>query len=115
MLALFPNILFLAPLSILAFRLALTATLVYSAWKHLSGIPDPISRSVGALEILVAVGIGVGAWTQLAGVAASLLLITEIALPRLRVVALGTALLALVIALSLIITGPGFFSFDLPL
>ncbi len=115
MLSLFPDILYLAPFSIFFIRIALATTLAYSAWQHFSNRSDASSRLLGALEVAAAVGIAIGAWTQVGGVAASLIFIGVIALPRLRVVALGTALLALVMALSLIVTGPGVFSFDLPL
>ena len=115
MLSLFPNILWLAPFSILFFRVALACTLAYSAWQHFSSSADTSKRTFGALEIAAAAAIVAGAWTQPAALGASMVLIAELALPRLRVVALGTALLALVMAVSLILTGPGTFSFDLPL
>ncbi len=115
MLAMFPDILFLAPFSVLAIRIALTATLVYSAWQHLAHGESAVGRILGVLEIAAACAIAVGAWTQLGGIAASLILLGAIALPHTRTTALGTTLLAFVMATSLIITGPGVFSFDLPL
>ncbi|MEK7133792.1 MAG: hypothetical protein AAB804_01840 [Patescibacteria group bacterium] len=115
MLSFFPDILFLAPFSVFFFRVALAFTLAYSAWRHFSSDADTSKRTLGALEIAAAVAIGVGAWTQPAALGASMILIAELALPRLRAVAFGTALLALVMAISLVVTGPGALSFDLPL
>jgi len=51
MLSLFPEILFLAPVSIFLFRVALALTLTYSAWRHFSSEADTGTRAFGALEI----------------------------------------------------------------
>lgn len=115
MLSLFPDILFLAPLSIVLFRVALALTLAYSAWRHFSSEADTGARIFGALEIAAAVAIGAGAWTQAAALGAAMILIAELGLPRMRAATLGTTLLALVMAISLVVTGPGLFAFDLPL
>ncbi len=115
MLSLFPDILFLAPYSVFFIRIALATTLLYSAWQHFSRDSDVLARTIGVLELAAALAIGVGMWTQVGGLAASVILIGEAASPRLRTVALGTVLLALVMAASLVVTGPGVFSFDLPL
>ena len=115
MLSLFPEILFLAPFSIFLIRIALATTLAYSAWNHFGGNAENNARVLAVLEIVAAIAIGVGVWTQAAALGAALILGATLALPRLRNVALGTALLALVMSLSLIVTGAGILSFDLPL
>ncbi len=115
MLSLFPDILFLAPFSIFLIRIALAMTLAYSAWNHFSNDTQSGARMLGILEIIAVITVGVGAWTQAAALGASLIIGATLALPRLRNVALGTALLALVMAITLIVTGPGSLSFDLPL
>ena len=115
MLSLFPEILFLAPVSIFLFRVALALTLTYSAWRHFSSEADTGTRAFGALEIAAAVSIGAGAWTQAAALGAVMILAAELGLPRMRTLAMGTTLLAFVMAISLVVTGPGAFSLDLPL
>ncbi len=115
MLSIFPDILFLAPLSIFLFRVALAITLAYSAWHHFRTASNTSARMFGILEIVAAVMIGAGAWTQAAAMGAAIILMTQLGLPHMRRAALGTTILALVMAVSLIFTGPGVFSFDLPL
>ncbi len=115
MLSLFPEILFLAPFAVVLTRIALATTLAISAWKHLSNESGDRAQILAVLEIIAALAIAAGVWTQAAGIAASFILIATLAFPRLRYHALGTTLLALVMALSLIVTGAGILSFDLPL
>ena len=115
MLSLFPDILFLAPFSIFLIRIALAMTLAYSAHGIISRMTPKAVRACLAYGNYSCNYRRVGAWTQAAALGASLIIGATLALPRLRNVALGTALLALVMAITLIVTGPGSLSFDLPL
>ncbi len=114
MLSLFPEILFLAPLSAFLLRIALACVLGYAAWKHFPH-EDSFVRIFSIIEITIAGALIAGAWTQGVALAALVALAIHFAVPRLRTVSLGTALLSLVISLSLIVTGAGAFAFDLPL
>lgn len=113
MLSVFPELLFLAPLGALVLRLSLALLLTVSAWNHSGGAGT--SRVLGVFEAGVAVLLIGGAWTQPATAGAILAAATWLALPRMNEFSRATALLALAIAVSLLVTGPGAFAFDLPL
>ena len=114
MLAMFPNVLFLGLYSALLIRTALALTLAYAAWNHVKG-ERAGHRILSGVEILTAGALAVGAWTQLAAIIAVCILAIWSAFPSTRTVARGTIALAIVLALSLIVTGPGAYAFDLPL
>lgn len=114
MLSLFPQILFLAPFSALLIRVALAVVFAYAAWKHMS-IADMVLRGIGIVEVAVAAALFVGFSTQAASCVAVLLVVTWLLLPSAHVYSRSTMYLALVMSLSLIITGAGALAFDLPL
>lgn len=114
MLSLFPQILFLAPFSAFLIRIALAIVFMYSAWNLLRQ-SDTLSRGTSIVEIVVAASLIAGIWTQAAALAGLVIIGIHFFTPRLRTVALGTALLSLVLCLSLLVTGAGAFAFDLPL
>ncbi len=111
MFAIFPNILFLAPLAPLIIRVALAVVFVYCAWQHMK------TRSLLAsalIETIIATALAAGAWTQPAALLALFVLGTML-LQSSRPLARPTLFLALVMCLSLILTGAGALAFDLPL
>lgn len=114
MLSLFPQILFLAPLATTLLRFSLAVVLGYGAWKHLSFASWNI-RVLGIVEIVLAGLVLVGAWVQPAALAAVVVSLAWALWRPSRSMPLSTILLALVIALSLVVTGAGAFAFDLPL
>lgn len=111
MLSLLPEMMFLAPFSAFLIRIALASTLTYAAWNHFSGT----SNGLATAEILASVAIIAGAWTQIGAIVGALIICVWLAFPQSRNVSRGTAFLALVLCLSLIVTGPGAIAFDLPL
>ncbi|OGG69732.1 hypothetical protein A3F27_00920 [Candidatus Kaiserbacteria bacterium RIFCSPHIGHO2_12_FULL_53_13] len=113
MLSTLPSILFLAPFSAFLIRIALALTLGLAARKHFSGAQGNIW--LATVETVTAIIIFAGAWTQVGAIAGTFIICAWLLLPRLRPVSRGTALLALVLCLSLIVTGAGAFAFDLPL
>ncbi len=114
MLSIFPEILFLSPFAAFLIRVALGLLFAFAAWE-LAKKPD-LPRRIGALvKLIIGVALIAGAWTQVAALAAALLLIGAVAMPKMRVSSLSTILLALVMAVSLILTGAGALAFDLPL
>ncbi|MDO8562031.1 MAG: hypothetical protein Q7S05_04380 [bacterium] len=114
MLSVFPDILFLAPLSASLIRIALGLVLAYAAWKHFSQAEN-FSRFLAVVEFLSAIAVTLGARTQVGALVGVAIISIWLSRAPLRPVALGTALLALVMCLSLLVTGGGAFAFDLPL
>lgn len=132
MLSLFPQILFLAPLSTALLRVCAGLVFVYLAYVHFSkrkAAAEELSTLIGGahviiplysvVELLIAVSLIAGVWTQLAAllgwaVALKVLFIRH-SLRELKPLSqLSYALLA-AICFSLVFTGAGAFAFDLPL
>ncbi|MEK9154246.1 MAG: hypothetical protein AAB798_02125 [Patescibacteria group bacterium] len=114
MLSFFPEILFLAPLSATLIRVALGVAFGYAAWKHLN-TADALERTLGVAEGATALALIAGAWTQPAAILSIVIFFIHTAIPRLRVLPASTALLLLVMCVSLLLTGAGALAFDLPL
>lgn len=114
MLSIFPEVLFLAPFAALALRLSLAAVLLFTAWAHVSH-PDTLPRVLALVEAAAAVALLVGAWTQPVALFAAAWLFASMFFHDMRLFPKSTIALALIIALSLVVTGPGTFALDLPL
>ncbi len=114
MLSIFPEILFLAPFAALALRLSLAATLLFTAWAHVSR-PETLPRIWALIEAATAVSLMVGAWTQPVALFAAAWLFASMFFHDMRIFPKSSVALALIIALSLVVTGPGAFALDLPL
>ena len=114
MLSVFPELLFLSPLAPFLIRLAVSAAFAYAAWKHAKN-PDGLMRGFAVIEGAIAILLLGGAWTQPAAFLSLLVLLSSYWTPRLRFASSGTTLLLLVMALSLLLTGPGAFAVDWPL
>lgn len=114
MLSIFPEILFLSPLAPFLIRVALGLLFASAAWTHLKR-QDIASRTLSIVEFVIAAALIVGAWTQPAALLGSIVAAVWLFRPTSRVYARSTVLLALVLSLSLIVTGAGAFAFDLPL
>lgn len=113
MLSVFPELLFLSPLAPLIIRVALGLLLAYATWHHVTQ-QSPKERVIGILAGVLAISLIVGAWTQPASIVATLLLLAALSAGS-RILPKSTLLLAIAMALSLIVTGPGAFAIDLPL
>lgn len=114
MLSLFPELLFLAPFSALLVRVALAALFAHVAWRRLN-TGMMLLKYFAALDGLIALALFFGFFTQLAALAAALCIAAWFFVSTWRPVPVSTVLLALIMAFSLILTGPGPFGFDLPL
>ncbi len=114
MLSVFPEILFLSPLAPFLIRLALGGFFIHAAWTHMkdTGI---LPRTFSVIEGAIAVLLLAGAWTQPAALGAFFVIVIHMLMPKLRTISFGTLLLALVMCLTLLVTGAGAFAFDLPL
>lgn len=111
MLSLFPELLFLAPLSAVLIRLAAAFTFGYMATKRL-GAPS-VMRSLGIVEGLVAVLLFIGLYTQAAAIIGLTLTVIYTLISRFRIVPLSTILLLGAMSLSLLVTGPGPFTLSI--
>jgi len=114
MLSVFPEILFLAPFSAFFIRITLALVFAYAVSHHFKN-NDITVRGFSIVEAATAVALLLGAWIQPVAILSICLIGSWFLLPKLRSVALGTALLSLVLALTLLITGAGPLAFDLPL
>lgn len=120
MLSLFPSLLSWNQLSPFLIRLCLGFTLIYLRYKTFrKSNVDSKEKAISIIESLSAVLILIGLWTQLAAI-----IIAVDMLIRLFFKAKSRALLTdgvnyylilLVMAISLALTGAGFFAFDMPL
>ncbi len=119
MLSLFPQILFLAPFSALLIRIAAAVVFGYDAWNRFSRKPAPWVMVVVVLEIVVAIMLLVGFYTQAAALVGAitlgLLFYVNFADEKINVIREITWWLMLILLFSLMVTGPGPFAFDLPL
>lgn len=112
----FPELLFLAPLSALVIRASVAALFALSAYMRVRGDATTFIYIMAALEALVALSLALGYRSQVGALLAVLIIGAWIFMGRpVRLYPLSTALLALVMSLSLLVTGPGAFAFDLPL
>lgn len=114
MLSIFPELLFLSTFSALALRLSLVAILGLTAWQHVSR-RELLVRGWALLEIAAAAALLAGAWTQPVALIAAVWLFASLFVKEMRLFQKSTIALAIVMALSLVVTGPGAFAFDLPL
>jgi len=116
MLSMFPELLFLAPLSALVIRASVAALFALSAYMRVRGEASTFIYIMAALETLAALSLAIGYKSQLVAFLGVLLIGVWIFMGRpVRQYPLSTALLAAVMSLSLLVTGPGAFAFDLPL
>ncbi len=114
MLALLPQILFLGAFAATLIRTVLAFMFAYSAWNNVSK-QDTSVRAFALLEVAIAAALFVGAWTQAIAIAASVMLALSLLMPQFRMWPRSTIALMLVMSITLIVTGPGAFAFDLPL
>lgn len=132
MLSVFPQLLFLSPVSATLLRLAAGAMFLYLSYYHYSnrqraaaelgmlvGMSMPLLVLYALVELLVAISLILGLWTQVSalvglGIAAKILFVRNRLKELKPLSSLSYALLGL-ICLSLVMTGAGAFAFDLPL
>ncbi|MEK7132999.1 MAG: hypothetical protein AAB830_03005 [Patescibacteria group bacterium] len=114
MLSVFPDILFLAPFSAFLIRIALALVFIFAGWKHFSREKNP-ARALAAFEIIAAISLASGAWTQVGALLGIIIASLWLTFPHTRAVSKIATLLALVMCVSLLVTGGGVFAFDLPL
>ena len=122
MLSLFPSLLTYEQFSPFILRLVLGITLAYFGYLKLMSkgkSSGSNSKTYGAVEAITATFLIIGLFTQLAALINAVILAIKIIFKardkKLLTDGINYYLLLLVIAVSLIFTGAGWFSFDLPL
>lgn len=116
MLSLFPSLLFLAPLSALVIRAVVACFFALAAYTHTRNAgASPLLYTFAVLECVTALSLALGYWAQAGALLGVLLVVLSFILPRARPYPTNTLILMLVMCLSILVTGPGAFAFDLPL
>ena len=115
MLSLFPELLFLAPLSALLIRASIAVLFALGAYDRFRGSSSAVWYVLAILEALAALSLSLGYWAQAGALLALALIALSLVLPTLRRYPISTLLLLFVMCLSILVTGPGAFAFDLPL
>lgn len=114
MLSLFPEILFLAPFSAFVIRVAVALMFANVAWTRL-GSADRALKTFAYIDVLISLSLLLGLYTQLAALIGLLCTAAWLLVPKWCPLPRSTVVLLLVMCLSLLVTGPGPFGFDLPL
>ena len=114
MLSLFPQLLFLPPFSAFLIRIALAAVFGYSAATRIRS-DRTLLKVFGAVDGVIAVMLLAGIYTQLAAIVGALCTVYWLIKSDVSPLPKSTVALALIMCLSLVVTGAGPFAFDLPL
>ena len=122
MLSLFPSLLTYGQVGPLLIRLIVGITLLYFGYKKLMNkgtSSGSNAKGYGAVEILISIFLIIGLFTQLAALLNAIILVIKLGFKARDKAFLTDGInyyiLLLVMAVSLIFTGTGFFAFDLPL
>jgi len=119
-LSVFPSLLAWSQISPLLIRLALGAVFIYWAYQPLFGKNNNSQKkTLAVIEAIIGILLVIGLWSQVAALAATIELILcsykKITEKAFLTNGVNYYLILLVLALSLLVTGAGFFSIDLPL
>ena len=121
-LSLFPSLLTWQELSPLLIRVVLAVTLAYFGYEKIKGRGTSSGSNTliyGAVEILIAVFLFVGLYTQLAALLNAIILVIKLGFKirdkKFLSDGVNYYVLLLIMCLSLLVTGAGFLAFDLPL
>ena len=121
-LSLFPYLLSFQQLSPFIIRIVLGVTLAYFGYNKLIGhshSSGSTSKAYGWVEIVIALFLIVGFWTQLAALLNALILIIKLGWKikekKFLTGGVNYYILLLVMAISLVLTGAGAFAIDYPL
>jgi uncharacterized membrane protein YphA (DoxX/SURF4 family) len=122
MLSIFPSLLSYEQLAPFILRVVLGVTLAYFGYQKMLGkgaSSGSNTKIYGGTEILVAILLIIGLWTQLAALVNAVILVIKLGFKIRDKAFLSSGvnyyLLLLAIAVSLMFTGAGWLAFDLPL
>lgn len=119
-LSVFPYLLSFQQLSPVLIRLVLGAAILFWSYKGLRTISQSSAKKAfDVLEGLVGLLLLVGLWTQVAALIAAVSLafyiVQQIRTKTFLIHGVNYTLILLVLAISLLVTGPGWWAFDYPL
>jgi hypothetical protein len=114
MLSLFPELLFLAPLSATVIRIAVSCVFAYSAYTRTRS-SAALLRVFAVVDAVIALALLLGMYTQLAALAGLVCAAAWLIVPAWRPLPKSTVALVFVMCASLLVTGAGPLAFDLPL
>lgn len=122
MLSLFPSLLTYQQVGPLLIRLIVGITLLYFGYEkvmHKGTSSGSNDRTYGVVEMFISIFLIIGLFTQLAALLNAVILVIKLGFKirdgKFLSDGINYYILLLVMAISLIFTGPGFFAFDLPL
>ena len=114
MLTMWPELLFLSPFAAIFTRVALSTVFALVAYRRFRSRSRTL-QLFACLDLVIATALFFGAYMQLMTLFAILCLGAWLVRPQWRPLPQSTNALALIMALNLLITGPGPFAIDLPL
>ncbi len=119
MLSLFPSLLALEGFAPLLLRLTLGAVFIAWAYRDFKASPSTRDKVWIVVYDIIAISLIIGLYTQLSALASAIILGSRL-FKKIREKAFLTDgvnyyLILFIISLSLLLTGPGFIAFDLPL
>jgi len=113
MLSIFPDLLFLSPFAALLIRVTAAIAFGYTGRIHITQ-RGPL-LVFGIFEAAAAMMLLIGLYTQAAALLGIVIFVVHAFKPSFRALPMSAVLLLIVMCLSLLVTGPGPFSFDFPL
>ena len=111
--SLFPQILFLAPFAAFIIRITLACVFATAAWSRRAKTAVVV-RGIMAIEFALALALLMGFYTQASALVAAFVLVVWLARGAIRPFSQSTVVLALVMVLTLVVTGAGPFGLDFP-
>ena len=114
MLSMWPELLFLAPFAAFFIRIALSFLFLVVATSRVRSANRTL-QAFATADLCIAAALFFGIQTQFVSLMALFCIGTWLSVPRFRPLPQSTNALAFVMALTLIITGPGPFAYDWPL
>jgi hypothetical protein len=119
MVSLFPYLLSWSELSPLLIRLTLGAIMIYWSYKGLRTNTDTTKKLLDVAQGLVGILLVIGLWTQIAALLAAIgfivCIVGKIRTKSFLTDGVNYMLILLVLAISLLLTGPGLIAFDIRL
>lgn len=119
MFSLFPNLLALEGFAPFLLRLTIGAVFALWAYGKLKKRASSQDTGLGVVEAIIALGLILGSYTQLAALAAAVILgarlVQKIQKKAFLTDGINYYLILFIISVTLLLTGPGFLAFDLPL
>ncbi len=119
MLSIFPSLLVFEIFSPLLLRLTLGIIFIYWAYKRFRSHNERNDIALGSLELVIGILFVIGLYTQIAALISFIIFLTyliyKIKNRQFLTDGVNYYLILLIISISILLTGPGIWAFDLPL